>query len=221
MEPITENVPLLERLEYPQPEELYPAASAWAEEHYAGQIKWVRGVVSEPITKERFWREYCWCSLVSGFNAARVTKFFPAFMAVAGEDPEKSKCTAEDLQVVFGNKNKTRGIIKCRNIITGYGWRRFCEKYVQPKNVDLLNGLPNVGPVISHHLARNLGIDTVKPDLHLNRLANYYDFGSALEMCQMMQKRFGVATLGEVDLKLFLFCQAHGTKHLDDTSRFR
>ncbi|ODP39767.1 hypothetical protein [Sphingomonas turrisvirgatae] len=50
--------------------------------------------------------------------------------------------------------------------------------------------LPFVGPVTRHHLAKNLGVNTVKPDVHLARLAAA-EHGTAWELCERLAGQTG------------------------------
>ena len=41
-----------------------------------------------------------------------------------------------------------------------------------------------MGPVMRYHLARNIGLDAVKPDRHLVRLTKHFCFKDAYTMCE-------------------------------------
>ena len=47
----------------------------------------------------------------------------------------------------------------------------FDEFAVAEDKLAFCRDLPFIGPVTQYHLAKNLGVDTAKPDLHLARLA--------------------------------------------------
>lgn len=70
---------------------------------------------------------------------------------------------------IFNNKNKINAICKI--------WENrdmFCGAYYKCDNVDArvkyLEGLPHIGKITAHHLARNLGEDLVKYDIWIQRL---------------------------------------------------
>ena len=76
-----------------------------------------------------------------------------------------------------------------------------------------LDTLPMIGPVTRYHLARNIGIDCVKPDRHLIRLASeagyeMKDPQKGVEaMCRDIQKDIGDAEkLGTIDVVLWRAC---------------
>ena len=56
--------------------------------------------------------------------------------------------------------------------------------------LDFCAALPWIGPVTKHHLAKNLGLDTVKPDVHLARLAQREGI-TAMELCQRLAAQTG------------------------------
>jgi ribose 1,5-bisphosphokinase PhnN len=59
--------------------------------------------------------------------------------------------------------------------------------------------LPWIGPVTMHHLAKNLGTDTAKPDVHLERLARR-DRTTTHKLCQRLARETGyrIATIDSV-----------------------
>lgn len=74
------------------------------------------------------------------------------------------------------------------------------ERYTRESaKLDVLRELPWIGPVTVHHLAKNLGVDTAKPDVHLERLARR-EGATALELCERLARETGyrVATIDSV-----------------------
>lgn len=59
--------------------------------------------------------------------------------------------------------------------------------------------LPWIGPVTMHHLAKNLGADTAKPDVHLERLARR-DRTTTQGLCRRLARQTGyrVATIDSI-----------------------
>jgi hypothetical protein len=72
-----------------------------------------------------------------------------------------------------------------------------------------LRKLPFIGPVTSYHLAKNLGIDVVKRDRHLVRLAVHLGFSSAEEMCGAFGDQVG-EPISVVDIVLWRYCVLTG-----------
>jgi len=92
-------------------------------------------------------------------------------------------------------------------------WFETLQKSDDP--VEYLETLPWIGPITKYHLARNIGIDTVKPDRHLVRLAKRFNFSSPLVMCQEIQKETH-DKLGVIDVILWRYCNLtakHGERY--------
>jgi len=91
--------------------------------------------------------------------------------------------------------------------------------------IAFLDTLPMIGPVTRYHLARNLGIDCVKPDRHLVRLAAAFGYGSSEKvndqieivnrMCKDIQQDLGSGPfeerLGVIDVVLWRYCNIYGS----------
>lgn len=203
-------------------DDFWSRVKKWSDANYPEHIAWVRSTPKDAVTPERFWREYVWCSCVAGFNAGVVTGFFDKLMDAIGRDPMKVKPTSFDAAMkVFANKRKLDGIYATAELLQSLDWVGFSDRYFAfgtlstAQVIENLDRLPNVGSIIAHHLARNLGFDTVKPDLHLVRLARHYGFSSPLALCSYLSVVYDIELLGEVDLRLFLYCQTYGTLELD------
>jgi hypothetical protein len=75
-------------------------------------------------------------------------------------------------------------------------YSRYCA---ENDKVEVLADLPWIGPVTKHHLAKNLGIDTAKPDVHMERLARR-ERTTTLKLCRRLARQTGyrVATIDSV-----------------------
>jgi 3-methyladenine DNA glycosylase/8-oxoguanine DNA glycosylase len=69
---------------------------------------------------------------------------------------------------------------------------------------------PFIGPVTQYHLARNLGFNVVKPDVHLVRLAKKFSFEDADALCSAISREVGLRK-GLVDLVLWRYCASGPT----------
>lgn len=68
---------------------------------------------------------------------------------------------------VFGHKGKTKAmdhIWEHRKVL-------FAAFQIAENKLAYCHTLPFIGSITKHHLAKNLGLDTIKPDVHLMRLA--------------------------------------------------
>lgn len=96
---------------------------------------------------------------------------------------------------VFGHPGKSAAIDTI--------WRdrdELISRYLaQNDKVNVLEELPWIGPVTKHHLAKNLGADTAKPDVHLERLARR-DRTTTQTLCRRLARQTGyrVATIDTI-----------------------
>ena len=101
---------------------------------------------------------------------------------------------------VFGHRGKVRAI--------KYVWRhrhRLHDEFIASSNpVGFCEALPWIGPTTKWHLAKDLGVDVAKPDVHLARLA-CRDRTTVARLCQRLARQTGyrVAT---VDTLLWRAC---------------
>ena len=70
--------------------------------------------------------------------------------------------------------------------------------------LEWLQGLPWIGGITKYHLAKNLGIDCAKPDVHLQRLADREGV-TAHVLCERLAKATGYR-IATVDLVLWRAC---------------
>lgn len=103
-------------------------------------------------------------------------------------------------KTVFGHPGKSQAIDDI--------WEDRHALYRKLKKADDLvafcAALPWVGPVTKFHLAKNLGADVAKPDVHLNRLAQPSG-ETAQELCDRLARDTGYRS-ATVDLILWRAC---------------
>jgi len=160
--------------------------AAVREAGYAAMIEWSE-TVRAPVSAEAFAREAIYVICNSGMKNA-----------VAA--PIASRCVAA-LEAggfatsVFGHPGKSvaiDAIWQQRNEL----FERYSRSYGK---VEVLSELPWIGPITRHHLAKNLGIDTAKPDIHLERLARR-DRTTTQTLCRRLSRDTGyrVATIDSI-----------------------
>lgn len=96
---------------------------------------------------------------------------------------------------VFGHPGKAAAIDfiwKNRRVL-------FTAYQIAENKVSYCASLPWIGPVTKYHLAKNLGLDFAKPDVHLVRLAAA-ERSTVVELCQRLatQTRYRVTTIDSV-----------------------
>ena len=96
---------------------------------------------------------------------------------------------------VFGHPGKAPAI--------DWIWARREELFEQfmsaELKLDFLETLPWIGPVTRHHLAKNLGADEAKPDVHMERLARR-DRMTTRRLCERLARKTGyrIATIDSI-----------------------
>jgi len=91
------------------------------------------------------------------------------------------------------------------------------ELKLSEDKLEYLDTLPMIGEVTRCHLARNIGIDCVKPDRHLIRIAATFGYGHSdkvkeqheivTRMCKDIQTEIGGSErLGVIDVVLWRWC---------------
>lgn len=178
---------------------------------WEGEIEYVRQI--KPFDQQEFHnfeREYVWVVLNAGMKEqiARKTfdEFWKAVSAYAeGISPRKPFA-------VIGHEGKRQAILLCA--AEGRKWFELLKK--AENKIDYLETLPWIGKITKYHLARNLGIDTVKPDRHLVRLAERFGYASPLEMCKEIQDDLYPIKekLGVIDVILWRYCNLGGCEKL-------
>jgi hypothetical protein len=151
----------------------------------------------ESCAPEQFFSEYVWCVLNAGMKEQVARKIYDRFMFVG------------DLTTI-GHLGK-RAAIK-RGIEEHAQWFRILQDI--PDKIEYLQTLPWIGPITKYHLARNIGIDCVKPDRHLVKLAKYFGFESPLSMCIEIQRKISYERLGTIDYVLWRDCNLRSTKEV-------
>jgi len=155
---------------------------------YGEEVDWCSNIRFETVTIDDFFREYVWVVLNAGLKEQVARKIFKKYI------------TTGDLETI--NHLKKRESIKW---MLNNCERCFDSLQKVPDKVEYFKTLPFIGDVTKYHLARNLGIDTVKPDRHLVRLAKRFGFKSPLEMCKAIQD-ITEERLGVIDVILWRHC---------------
>ena len=177
---------------------------------FQNEINWCRDMTTfSDCTPENFFNEYVWCVLNAGMKEQIARKIYDRFMSMGDFSTVKHLGKQAAIE---------RGLI-------GYPqWFRVLQGFVKEQDqIDYLQTLPWVGPITKYHLARNIGIDCVKPDRHLVRLAERFGFDSPLEMCRAIKNHFAYERLGTIDVILWRDCNLTGSpsgaEPLDNTGK--
>lgn len=104
----------------------------------------------------------------------------------------------------------------------------FAAYLVEADTIAFLRSLPWIGEVTSFHLAKNLGADVAKPDVHMQRLARR-DSTTTHKLCARLSRQTGYR-IATIDTVLWRACadglldsttyEAHGWKAAFKPKRF-
>jgi len=191
-------------------EEYYAHAHRMCEDKYSKMLDYYRRLKLDHVTPETFWWEYVWCVYASGFNAKVLTKLFPDLQDALGM---WYLLSMEDrwyhVAPLFSNVRKYNACRKTAQLLASYdSWDLFKQDHLQ--NTESMRKLAYIGSITCYHLARNLGMDAVKPDLHLVRLADHFGWPDPETMCHYLSGLYE-ERLGVVDLILWIAASTWGT----------
>ena len=154
---------------------------------YHEEIVYIRNLLDnglEKKTAEQFFEQYVWCVLNAGMKEQIARKIWERYLE--NLDP-----------FVVGHLGKRKAIeTGLKNYVKWFGELK-CRK----DKIKYLESLPWIGPITKYHLARNIGIDTVKPDRHLVRLSDRFGFKTPLKLCEHVKNEIGGSEkVGLIDL---------------------
>jgi hypothetical protein len=184
-------------------------------EHFHRSLSWCRDNWPDhvrmrdcqmPDNDRWFLVEYAIVVYNSGFRAAVVQRHWDRLTeAWRGWHPlaiaeHLDDCVAR-ARMIINNRGKVQAIASVATLLDRLGWIAFRDAYCQ--NLDSLRQLPWIGPITCYHLARNIGMDYAKPDVHLSRIARDLDWGDDVQgMCRHIATHTG-ESVGFVDSVLW------------------
>jgi hypothetical protein len=159
---------------------------------YGYEIEWCQNLRFESQTADTFIREYTWVVLCSGFRekpAREIQKKF--WYAIESHAPLPFE--------MIRHPAKREVIMK---VMADYE-KCFQDLQASPDKLHYIQTLPYMGgDALGYQLARNLGLDFVKPDRHMRRLAAKWDTDPD-SMCRYIQKFRPELRLGTIDVILW------------------
>lgn len=185
-------------LTFPISRELFAEIDrAVREAGYAAAIEWSENI-KPPATAAEFAAEAIYVICNSGMSNRVAVPIFKGCMVALRR--------GESASTAFGHEDKAAAIDDI--------WRRRVSLFRKLREADDLiefcESLPWVGPITKYHLAKNLGADVAKPDVHLNRLAEPEGV-TAQELCERLAQETGYRA-ATIDLILWRAC-ADGIIH--------
>lgn len=163
---------------------------------YERELDWQGGLEFESVTEADFLRETAWVVLSAGFKESIVRSIFPALSAAfldwksAQQIAEASAVCRQQALRVFANTAKIDAIISIAQTVNSVGFG-VVKAHIRDGQTEYLQEFPFIGPVTRFHLGKNLGLDVVKPDRHLVRLARVTGHDSPHELCSRIASATG------------------------------
>lgn len=172
------------------------AKEAVLDQGFAWEIDWQAERRFDRISESDFLRESAWTVLSAGFREVTVRRLFASFCAAflgmesaAFIKANRARCRRNALKV-FNNHRKVTAILDIAEIVEDMGFEQIRRK-IEQDDVRFLQTLPYIGSITAFHLAKNLGLPVVKPDRHLQRIADAAGFSSPMELCQLISNQLG------------------------------
>ncbi len=153
---------------------------------YEEEIDWSENL--QPCDNaELFLQEYIWVVLNSGMKNQIARKIYERIKTALSQ--------GRPISTVFKHKGKADAILN----MTLAKDELFTMYQDAEDKLIFLENLSYIGKVTKYHLAKNLGVDTAKPDRHLVRIAKQFNM-SCFELCEKLSKEMGlrIATIDVV-----------------------
>lgn len=181
-------------------EEIFQEAERFVREKHPLDLEWSKNQISqvhlEEVTDEKFLQEYTYVVYCSGYKQKIVEKYWgklwiiymffnPKWIAANKEDIRKRAARQ------IANTKKIGAILDTATKIASMdeqGWKSFKDKIKEEDSFAALQELPFIGPITKYHLARNLGFNVIKPDVHLQRMADHFGI-NPFEMCRKLSEK--------------------------------
>lgn len=210
------------------PEVYFQSAFDFVEKFYLKELNNYISLDFNKVSPDHFFSEYVWVVHATGFSAKAVGKMMPKLSSAYGSYDVLCKKTETELYEsvlpVCNNPSKAKSIWSMAKImqaeISTNSWEKFRDNKLSKP--ELLQKLPYIGKITCFHLARNIGIlDSVKPDLHLVRMAKHWNFTDCNQMCIYLQEKHLEKSgkkleLGIIDLILWYSASTFGTISIKD-----
>ena len=176
---------------------------------YSNEIDWQDSRRFERVTESQFLREAAWVVLSAGMSERVVRGVFPrvsaAFLDWSSATAivrSRNLCLCA-ATAAFAHERKIDAIASIADRINEAGFACFKARVAADWFTELCK-LDYIGPVTSFHLAKNLGLDLVKADRHLVRIAEAAGAESPRALCCAIASATG-DRLATIDVVLWRF----------------
>jgi len=165
-------------------------------EGFADELKWQDQIQFSGVGESVFLREAAWVVLSSGMRESVVRSKFQSFsdafynwFSARRIRTNAHECRRSALRI-FCHAGKIDSIIEISCSVDKHGFD-FIKGKIQTEGVVFLQSLPYVGPATCYHLAKNLGLDVVKPDRHLLRISALLEYENPALLCRDIANSVG------------------------------
>lgn len=176
---------------------------------FAEEIDWQDSRSLSKLTESEFLAESAWVILSSGMREAvvrrcykDVSQAFIDWISASAIAARRAECEEEARQF-FNHSAKIRAIGSMCERVSECGFSSILEE-IRSENICFLQTFDFIGPITCFHLAKNLGLDVVKPDRHLMRMASAAGCSCPVELCETIAEITG-DKLSVVDLILWRY----------------
>jgi len=177
---------------------------------FGWEVDWQENQSLESLNESKFISEAAWVILSSGMSVHSVSSVFSkvseSFMNWDASSKivcKGDKCINEAL-VHFNHKGKIGAIYSIIKHIHEIGFIQF-KQNINNQGVKYFEKFNYFGPATSFHLAKNIGMNVVKPDRHLIRIANALNFSHPDALCKSIGNRID-EKVSVIDLVLWRYC---------------
>lgn len=176
---------------------------------FAPEIDWQETRSLQTLVERDFLRESAWVILSAGMRESVIRRIFggvsEAFLS--WEDSRqiadcRGRCERRALKE-FNHFRKIRAIGQVCCLVAQRGFEAI-RTDIAADGVEFLKSLDYVGPITAYHLAKNIGLDVVKPDRHLVRAAAAAGYSHPTELCRAIASVTG-DRLSVVDLVIWRY----------------
>jgi hypothetical protein len=155
------------------------------------EIEYVRAKTFDQLDAADFVIEFAFVVISSGMKNQVAEKIFEKFCKQGAK--------------AVGHPGKRAAIVK----ITKGRKEYFAKIKAADNKIEILSELPWIGEITKYHLARNMGLDCVKPDRHMVRLAETWKFKDPAVMCNYLAT-VNNERIGVIDVILWRYCNLAG-----------
>lgn len=167
---------------------------------HKGDIEWADNLSKQKLTVELFLNEFTWTVINSGFKYQIAKKMY-----------EKLCKYPEELDKIIRHPSKNKAIK--RAIAESQDWfDHYISLKTDSEKLDYLETLPHIGIVTKYHLAKSLGMQVAKPDIHLSRISERFGYSDVQQFCNEISAKTG-DNIAVVDIVLWRYGEIVGTLH--------